>query len=28
VTVNTPKDLRRAEEIIAGGGLTRIGHLR
>jgi NDP-sugar pyrophosphorylase family protein len=27
VTVNTPKDLRRAEEIIAGGGLTRIGHL-
>jgi NDP-sugar pyrophosphorylase family protein len=28
VTVNTPKDLRRAEEIIAAGGLTRIGHLR
>jgi len=27
VTVNTPKDLRRAEEIIAGGGLTRIGQL-
>jgi NDP-sugar pyrophosphorylase family protein len=27
VTVNTPKDLRRAEEIIAGGGLTRVGHL-
>jgi NDP-sugar pyrophosphorylase family protein len=28
VTVNTPKDLRRAEEVVAGGGLTRIGHLR
>jgi NDP-sugar pyrophosphorylase family protein len=28
VTVNNPKDLRRAEEIIAAGGLTRIGHLR
>jgi NDP-sugar pyrophosphorylase family protein len=28
VTVNTPKDLRRAEESIAGGGLTRIGPLR
>jgi NDP-sugar pyrophosphorylase family protein len=27
LTVNTPKDLRRAEESIAGGGLTRIGHL-
>lgn len=27
VTVNTPKDLRRAEEIIAGGGLTRVGKL-
>jgi len=28
VTVNTPKDLRRAEEILAGGGLTRIAPLR
>jgi len=28
LTVNTPKDLRRAEESIAGGGLTRIGPLR
>jgi NDP-sugar pyrophosphorylase family protein len=27
LTVNTPKDLRRAEEIITGGGLTRVGHL-
>ena len=25
LTVNTPKDLRRAEESIAGGALTRIG---
>jgi len=27
LTVNTPKDLRRAEESIAAGGLTRIGPL-
>jgi NDP-sugar pyrophosphorylase family protein len=27
LTVNTPKDLRRAEESIAGGGLTRIASL-
>jgi NDP-sugar pyrophosphorylase family protein len=27
LTVNTPKDLRRAEESIAGGALTRIGPL-
>src|SRR5919108_3198380 len=28
VTVNTPKDLRRAEEAVASGRLTRIGRLR
>jgi NDP-sugar pyrophosphorylase family protein len=27
LTVNTPKDLRRAEEVVAGGGLTRIARL-
>jgi NDP-sugar pyrophosphorylase family protein len=27
LTVNTPKDLRRAEEAVAGGGLTRIARL-
>jgi NDP-sugar pyrophosphorylase family protein len=27
ITVNTPKDLRRAEERVAAGGLTRIGRL-
>jgi len=27
LTVNTPKDLRRAEERVAAGGLTRIGRL-
>jgi NDP-sugar pyrophosphorylase family protein len=27
VTVNTPKDLRRAEEAVAAGALTRIGRL-
>jgi NDP-sugar pyrophosphorylase family protein len=27
LTVNTPKDLRRAEETVAGGGLTRIARL-
>ena len=27
LTVNTPKDLRRAEEIVARGGLTRIARL-
>jgi NDP-sugar pyrophosphorylase family protein len=28
LTVNTPKDLRRAEEAVASGRLTRIGRLR
>jgi NDP-sugar pyrophosphorylase family protein len=27
LTVNTPKDLRRAEETVAGGGLTRVARL-
>jgi NDP-sugar pyrophosphorylase family protein len=27
LTVNTPKDLRRAEEQVAAGGLTRVGRL-
>jgi NDP-sugar pyrophosphorylase family protein len=27
LTVNTPKDLRRAEEAVAGGGLTRVARL-
>jgi NDP-sugar pyrophosphorylase family protein len=27
LTVNTPKDLRRAEEAVSGGGLTRIARL-
>lgn len=28
LTVNTPKDLRRAEEEVAAGALTRVGRLR